>query len=362
MFATVYNICVVLGSVIYVQVGSAFVDKYYTSLQSILSGFMPGGAAHWVALAIVLIVVGIILMVLASLATLIIGWAERKIIARAQSRHGPVYVGKFGVLQNVADALKLITKENVMPENADRPLFSIMLPIVFAIYFIMLALIPLTSTFVGVGTSLGLDAVFMLLSLAPMLLFLAGWTSGNKFGSISAQRSIVMMVSYEIPLLLVLVAVVILSHTYSFASIVAAQSHIWYIAMMPIGFVIFFIMMLAESERPPFDLREADNELIAGWLTDVSAPYYALALLLDYTRLFVGALLITVLFLGGWSGPILPPFAWIIVKVSAITLVFILVRATTVRLRADRLLRIGWLYLLPASVINLFITFLLFAR
>ncbi len=347
---------------VYVQVGSEFVGKYYQYFQSALSHFVPNAASQWAALIIILLVVSIILLVLAALATVIIGWAERKVIARAQSRHGPVYVGKFGLLQNIADAIKLITKENIVPDSADKPLFSMILPAVYALYFIVLAFIPLTSTFVGIGTSLGLIVVFMALSFVPVLLFLAGWTSGNKFASISSQRSIVMMVSYEIPMILVLVAVVVLSHTYSLTSIVAAQSRVWYAVMMPIGFAIFFILMLAEDERPPFDLREADNEIIAGWLTDVSAPYYALALLLDYTRMFVGAVLISILFLGGWSGPMLPPFAWLMIKVSVITFAFILIRATTVRLRIDRLLKIGWLYLLPASVINLFITFLLFAR
>jgi NADH-quinone oxidoreductase subunit H len=136
----------------------------------------------------------------------------------------------------------------------------------------------------------------------------------------------------------------------------------WYAVLMPIGFVIFFIVMLAELERPPFDIREADNELIAGWLTDVGAPYYGLALFLDYTRMFVGTLLISILFLGGWNGPVLPPFVWLMVKVVILTFFIIVIRATTVRMRLDRLLHFGWIYLLPLSVINLLISFALFVR
>lgn len=336
--------------------------KYYTYIQQHISNFIQLPYSNWISLIIVLIGFGILLEVVTGIFTLIAGWAERKIIARAQSRRGPVYVGKFGILQNMADAIKLIVKENIVPDNADKPLFVMILPAIYVIYFIVLAFLPLTSTFVGIDTSIGLIVIFSLLSFVPLLLFLAGWTSGNKFGSISSQRSIIMLVSYEIPMILVLAAVVMMAHTYNLTSIVGLQSHMWYILLMPIGFIIFFIITLAEAERPPFDLREADNELIAGWLTDVSAPYYALALFLDYTRMFVGALLITLLFLGGWNGPVLPPFVWLMVKISVITLIFIIIRATTVRLRLDSLLKIGWLYLLPAAVINLFITFLLFVR
>ncbi len=343
-------------------ISSKFIMHYYLYIQQHISNLLHLPYLNLISLFIVLLGFAILLEIITGIFTLIAGWAERKIIARTQSRRGPVYVGKFGILQNMADAIKLIVKENIVPDTADKPLFAMILPAVYVIYFIALVFLPLTNTFVGIGTSIGLIIVFMLLSLVPLFLFLAGWTSGNKFGSISSQRSIIMLVSYEIPLLLVLAAVAMLSHTYNFTSIVAMQSHIWYILLMPIGFAIFFIITLAEAERPPFDLREADNELVSGWLTDVSAPYYALALFIDYTRMFVGALLITLLFLGGWQGPVLPPFAWLMIKISVITLLFIIIRATTFRLRLDSLLRLGWLYLLPAAVLNLFITFLLFIK
>ncbi len=342
-------------------ISSGVVGTYYNYIKGVLISY-PYLDNRWLWLLLALLVFGIVIAVLVSLFTVLGGWLERKMIARAQSRRGPTYVGKFGLLQNVADAIKLLSKENMMPENADKAVFPFMLPVVYALYLIALAFIPITSAFVGINVSIALLVVFMLLSFVPILLFMAGWTSGNKFGSISAQRSIAMLLSYEIPLIIVLAGIALMAHTYSLASIVSAQSHLWYIVLMPIGFVVFFIVMLAEIERPPFDLREADNELIAGWLTDVSAPYYALALFLDYTRMFVGSLLIAILFLGGWNGPVLPPAMWIGIKVVALTIVFIMIRATTVRFRLDQMLRIGWVYLLPASVINLIITFALFIR
>ena len=344
------------------MISSVFIDMAFIYIQSLLSSISPALDHVWVALLISLIIFAVILSIIVSAFVVVFSWLERKIIARAQSRRGPVYVGRFGILQNIADLIKLIIKENIVPEMADKRLFLAALPAVYALYFLVLAFLPLTSTFVGIGTSIGLILVFMLLSFVPIILFIAGWTSGNKFGSISSQRSIVMLLSYEIPLILILASIALVAHSYSLTSIVEAQSHIWYAAIIPIGFILFLIIMVAEMERPPFDLREADSELISGWLTDVSAPYYALSLFLDYTRVFVGALIITLLFLGGWNGPVLPPFAWLMIKISAITVLLILIRATTVRMRIGNVLRLGWLYLLPISVINLFITFALFVR
>ena len=246
-----------------------------------------------ISLIIAIIAFIIMLMILVVLFVYLFGWLERKIIARIQSRHGPTYVGKFGLLQNFADVTKLLSKENIMPKNADMPLFNIIMPVTYALLLFTLFFIPISGSFVGINATISLLVVFTILSFSPLLLFLVAWTSGNKFASISAQRSVMVMISYEIPMLLVVVASAMLSRGFSLYNIVQTQSNVWFALIMPIGFIIFFIVMLAEMERPPFDVREADNELIAGWLTDISAPYYALALFTDYTRVFVGSLLIS---------------------------------------------------------------------
>ncbi|MFI5412328.1 MAG: NADH-quinone oxidoreductase subunit H [Candidatus Micrarchaeales archaeon] len=341
---------------------SGFVGTYFNYIQSALLPILGDSQySSIIALLLALILFVIALSIIFSIFAYVFGWIERKIMARMQSRHGPTYVGKWGFLQNLADLVKLITKEHIVPDAADKPLFLSSIPLLLAIFVMMLVFIPFTNAFVGIGTSVGLLVVFMLLSFTPLLVFLAGWTSGNKFGSIAAQRSVVMMLSYEIPIVLVVASVALLANSYSFSSIVNAQSGTWYIILMPLGFLTFFIAMLGELDRPPFDLREADSELIAGWLTDVSAPYYGLVLFLDYIRMFVGALLISVLFLGGWLGPsFIPAFAWLMIKVVVISLFVIIVRATTVRMRIDRLLHLGWTYLMPLSVINLLITFVIF--
>jgi NADH-quinone oxidoreductase subunit H len=340
------------------QVDSGAISGYYSYVYSLLPQSLPYVSAIAVLLAIVIFV--ILMSLLFSVFSYVFGWVERKIMARAQSRHGPTYVGKWGILQNLADLVKLVAKENIMPDKADKHIFPYTIPMLLALVVFALMFIPVTSGFVGINISIGLIFIFMLLSFSPILVFLTGWTSGNKFSSIAAQRSVVMLLSYEAPIILVIAAVALLSNSYDFANIVASQSSMWYIAIMPIGFIVFFIAMLAELERPPFDLREADSELIAGWLTDVSAPYYGLVLFLDYVRMFVGSLIISVLFLGGWNGPMLPQFAWMMIKVVAVAFLIIIVRATTVRMRIDRLLRLGWTYLMPLAVVNLLISFVLF--
>ncbi|MCL5239234.1 MAG: NADH-quinone oxidoreductase subunit H [Candidatus Marsarchaeota archaeon] len=292
----------------------------------------------------------------------IFGWLERKTIAKIQRRHGPTYAGKYGLLQNMADFVKLLAKEHVAPKRADKLLFLSTIPTMLALTIFLVFLIPLAPTLIETNVGLGLLVVFVLLSFMPLIIFANGFGSGNKFAAISAQRSVVMLLSYEVPLIFVIAAVGALGGSYSLAGLVGAQNPWWFVVLMPIGFVVFFIAMLAEVERPPFDIREADNELIAGWLTDVSAPYYTLALFLDYSRMLLGSLLIAILFFGGWSGPLLPPFVWLLLKAFVISFFIMIIRATMVRMRIDRLLRFGWALLLPLSLINLILTYLVFIR
>lgn len=342
-------------------ISSGAIQGYFGAIQGLLSGYLQQPLLGWVSIALAMVLFAIILMAILSVFGYLMGWVERKYIARMQSRHGPTHVGKYGVLQNLADLVKLLSKESIMPNDADRTLFLLSIPAMVAAFIMVLFFIPLTYSFVGIGSGIGLIAVFMILSFMPLMVFTAGWSSGNKFASIGAERSVAMLISYEVPLLLVIATVAMLANGYSFQGIISAQHSYWFAILMPIGLLIFFIVMLAELERPPFDLREADSELIAGWLTDVSAPYYALVLFLDYARIFVGALLISVLFFGGYLGPsVIPQFGWTMIKVVIISLFIIVIRATMVRMRIDRVLRLGWLYMTPLAVVNLLLTFVLF--
>ncbi|MEM3781598.1 MAG: complex I subunit 1 family protein [Candidatus Micrarchaeaceae archaeon] len=323
-----------------------------------LSSLLNSSNVLYEALGIVIYAIGIVVLIV--LFDYFVGWLERKVIAKVQQRHGPTFVGKYGLLQNLADFTKLLAKAQFTPKNADKALFLLALPLMLAASIFLLFLLPFVPQ-TGIGNfANGLLVIFALLAFMPLLIFIAGTSSGNKFGEISAQRSVVMLLSYEIPMLVVIASIGMLSGSYNLSSIVSAQSGHWYIFVMPIGFFVLFVAMLAEMERSPFDLREADSELIAGWLTDVSAPYYTLALFLDYTKLFLGSALIAILFFGGWQGPLLPATAWLLIKTTVIAVFVMLVRATAVRMRIDRLLKLGWFVLLPIALINLFITYILF--
>ncbi|MFP3278584.1 MAG: complex I subunit 1 family protein [Candidatus Micrarchaeota archaeon] len=308
-----------------------------------------------------LVVEVIVIFILIVFFDYIFGWLERKSIAKAQFRHGPTYVGKFGILQNLADIIKLLAKENIIPKNADKLVFSTAPLLLLALFIFLIYLLPFSNS-LGIAISVGLLAIFVLLSFAPLLIFLTGAASGNKFSLISAQRSVIMSLAYEVPLILSVAAVALYAGSFNIANIVNSQAKIPFIALMPIGFIVFFIAMLAELERPPFDLREADSELIAGWLVDVGAPYYAVALFVDYTRMFLGSLLISLLFLGGWLGPYLPSLIWLLIKAFVVAVVVVIIRATTVRMRLDRLMRFGWFWLLPLAVLNIILTFMLFVK
>lgn len=308
---------------------------------------------------IAIIVYAVLVLILLSLFAYLFGWIERKIIAKVQARHGPTYVGKFGILQNLADIIKLLSKEKITPDAANALLMMVAPQLLIALSVFLVLLIPFMPSIAATNLSLGLLVMFVVIAFFPIILFLAGFSTGNKFADISAQRSVLILLSYELPTILVIAAVALAAQSYNLQDIINAQSSLYYVVIMPIGFIIFFITMLAELERPPFDLLEADSELIAGWLTDVSAPYYSIALFLDYSRMFLVSLLMSILFFGGWLGPVLPPIAWLLIKAALISFFIIIIRATTFRMRIDRILRLGWMWLMPLALINLVLTYII---
>ncbi len=319
------------------------------------------GSASLLYNIIGVIIYVIIVSIIFSIFGYTVGWLERKLIARAQYRHGPTYVGMWGILQNMADLIKLLAKSDINLKNADRLFAAISIPLLLALSVFIVLLLPYSPALQATNLGFGLLIVFAIIAFFPILLFNAGFSTGNKFANISAQRSVLILLGYEIPILLVVASVALLANGYSLQGIIAAQSNSYFALLMPIGLLVFFIAMLAEFERPPFDLREADSELIAGWLTDISAPYYALALFIDYARMFLGSVLIAILFFGGWLGPsFIPPIVWIVAKAFIISVFVIMVRATTFRMRIDRILRFGWWWLVPLSLINLIITYIVF--
>ncbi|MDA4128629.1 MAG: NADH-quinone oxidoreductase subunit NuoH [Thaumarchaeota archaeon] len=286
---------------------------------------------------------------------------ERKLLAKIQLRVGPQYAGRFeGILQMIADLFKLLFKELITPNNVDKPVFWSIPFASMAIAGALLALVPLGPTTFLADPSIGVILVFAILGFTPIVTLLAGWASNNKYSFLGGLRALHQMVSYEIPLVLSLVGVVIISGTLDIMKVVAAQTGIWYIVYQPLGAILFFVTSLAELERMPFDLPEADSELVAGWLTEYSGMGFGAIFIGLYVKMYALAGLFTTFFLGGWLGPaFFPPEIWFLVKTFFVMTAMILPRGIVPRVRIDTMLRAGWSRLLLIAFANIFLSMLL---
>ena len=316
-------------------------------------------------------------------------FVERKMLAKLQLRVGPFYCGKIeGLLQLMGDGLKLISKEIIIPAKADKPIFWAA-PVIFvgaAAAFV--ALIPVAPGWVVADVDIGLIAVFAVIGFFPIITILSAWSANSKFPFIGGIRALFQMVSFEIPLILSLLGVVILTGTLNLSEIAESQSTFPWVVFLPIGAIVFFITMLAELERIPFDLPEAESEIVAGWLTELSGMMYGLVQLGTYLKLYAFAALFVVLFLGGWNGPmIVPPFPseiltegivmgpitakipglplftqemlngtlWFVLKTVGVIFFILLPRGVFPRIRIDMLLNLGWTKLIGLAFVNIFI-------
>jgi len=282
---------------------------------------------------------------------------ERKTLARLHYRIGPLYAGRIeGVLQPIADLLKLLFKEVIIPNRVDRPLFILAPLATFAVVASLLAVIPLAPDVYIVRSPLSLLVFFAIIGFFPLIVLVASWASSNKFAFIGGMRALHQMISYEVPLILGVLGVVVLAGSFDIYRIAEAQSLIWFIIPQILGAFIFLVASLAELERIPFDLPEADTELVAGWITEYSSMPYGLFQLAIYVKFYALAALFTALYLGGWYGPgFLPPVVWFILKTGLVVLFMIFLRGANPRVRIDLLIRLGWAYLVILALINLFI-------
>ena len=293
--------------------------------------------------------------------TIFMIWVERKFVAKVQLRVGPQYAGRFeGILQNFADLFKLIFKEIIVPDEADKAIFF---AVPLALMFItgsLLSLVPLGPTTVLADPPIGAIFVFAIIGFTPLVVMLAGWASNNKYSFLGALRALHQMVAYEIPLLLSVVGVVLLAGSLDLMKIVTAQSGVWFIVLQPLGAIVFFVCMLAELERIPFDLPEADSELVAGWQTEYSGMAFGIFQLATYIKFYALAGIFTTFFLGGWYGPsLLPPEAWFVVKTFLVMLAMMVPRAVMPRVTIATLLRGGWTRLMFLTFLNLFVAMLI---
>jgi NADH-quinone oxidoreductase subunit H len=308
--------------------------------------------------------IGLVLGCLLLLAAYLV-WVERKFLARLQVRYGPNRAGKFGLLQPIADAVKMLTKEDLVPEAADRALFELAPAVVAVTALLMFAVVPFGGELVIGGRKIpmvisdinvGLLFVFALSSLGVYGVALGGWASNSKYSLLGGIRGAAQMISYELSLGLSLVPIVMLSGSLSLVDIVNAQARYPFILVQPLSFMIFIISAMAESKRIPFDLPEAENELGAGFHTEYSGMRFGLFFLGEYVHMQVLGALVAVFFLGGWRGPYLPPPLWLLLKILLVALIMIWIRGTLPRLRYDQLMTLGWKVMIPLALLNIVVT------
>lgn len=297
-----------------------------------------------------------ILLVLVTIAAGLI-WVERRMLAAWQDRYGPNRVGPFGILQVAADMIKIFFKEDWIPPFADKSVFILAPAIVMTTILLSFAIIPFAPGILVTDLNIGLLFFFAMSSLGAYSVVLGGWASNNKYSLLGAVRGSAQMISYEIFMGLSLMGVVIMAGSFNLTDIVLAQKNVWFFIPQFLGFVIFFIAGIAETHRLPFDIPEAESELIAGYHTEYSGMKFGMFFIGEYLGITLISALITTLFFGGWLGfGFLPPVVWFLIKMFAFILFFVLLRASLPRPRYDQLMSLGWKILLPLSFLNLLVT------
>lgn len=327
---------------------------------------------HWVGAIFLLVLKFAMVAALMVVVVLALVLLERKFLALLTVRKGPNRVGKYGLLQTMADAVKLLFKEDIIPDKADKILFMLAPIVFFFPVLVVYGLIPFAQDFVAINASCGLILVLAITSLGILGLLSAGWASNNKYSIIGAIRSVAQAISYELPLVFSALGIVVLTGSMNLNKIAYLQGNLfgWYIFPSILGFLIFLICTIAELNRTPFDLPEAESELVSGYNTEYSGMRFALFFLAEYAALFIYSALIATLFFGGYSSPFgayildflpyldkvvfIEQFCWLMLKTFAVILLIMWIRATLPRLRADQLMAFSWKFLLPLSFLNLF--------
>lgn len=287
---------------------------------------------------------------------LVLTWAERKIAGHMQRRIGPKEVGPYGLFQPFADVLKLLGKEILTPAQVEKSLYFLAPVIVFIPVLVAFVVIPFDAGLQVKDINVGILVVLAFSSLSVLSILFAGWGSNNKYALIGAIRSIAQNIAYEIPLLLSLLPVIMMANSMSLKDIVEAQKDVWFVCYQPLAFLIYFIAGVAETNRTPFDLPEAESELVAGYHTEYSGMRFALFFLAEYSNIFIVSAIAATFFLGGYQGPFLPGILWFLTKSYAVVFIIIWFRWTYPRVRFDQLLNFSWKVLIPLAFLNLLIT------
>jgi len=327
---------------------------------SLTAWWQAHGLPLWIADAIWMVVMAAIITVFVMTTVLVLVWLERKISGDIQSRVGPNRVGgRFGLLQTAADALKLLMKEDIIPTGADKIVFILAPFVVFVPTLLVFMVMPFSDKWIVKDLNLGVLFVVAVSAFPVVGLIMAGWSSNNKYAIMGALRAAAQTLSYEIPLLMAMVCVVVAAGSLRIGDIVDAQrgGH-WFILRFPLqlAFLIYFITAMAEVNRVPFDLPEAESELVAGYHAEYSGMRFAFFFLAEFAHLFFVSAFCATLFLGAWDGPVLPPVAWFFIKSYAIVIAIMWVRWTLPRLRIDQVMSFAWKLLVPLGLAAVMLT------
>jgi NADH-quinone oxidoreductase subunit H len=319
--------------------------------------------------ALAVLVFAGILLAASMINTIMLIWFERKLLGRFMDRRGAMHVGYAGLLQNFADGLKLFRKHTFKPRDADGLGFYSGPTAYMVTSLVLFGILPVSTGWNSGPLPLSLLLALVIFSFAPLFIFISAWSSNNKYSLIGGMRSAAQMIAYEVPILLAVVAVVLVSGSFDLNVIVSEQQNYWYWIPLFLALVVFLAGMLAEMERIPFDLPEAEAELVEGWNTEYGGMLFAFFMLADYVRALVGSILVVLLFLGGWTLPSYVPAAltafplagivWFMLKTYLVFGVFVWIRASLPRVRTDQLLRVGWMRMIPLSLLSVLLAALL---
>ena len=336
-------------------------ENIFVGIASSLRGFFSGLGVPDLYNDIIMLVVKLVsILVFILVNALWLVYMERRVCAFMQSRLGPIHVGPKGLLQSFADIGKLLGKEIILPKGIDLIVFLLMPVLIFVPPLLIYAVIPFGKDMVAVDMNIGVFYLLAVASLSTIIFWGAGWSSNNKYSLIGGMRSVAQMVSYELPLILALLGVIMLTGTLNINQIVNAQNGIWFILTQPIAFLIYFIAGVAETNRTPFCLVEGESEIIAGPYTEYSGMGFAMFFLAEYANVMIISAMCTVMFLGGWLAPFgldfIPSWLWFFLKMYVMIFIFMWVRWTYPRIRVDQLMGFGWKVLVPLSLANIFVT------
>ena len=313
--------------------------------------------AYWLSEELLVAVVGLLIVIgLITVNSIGLIYAELKVAAHVQRRPGPMEVGWHGWLQPVMDAVKLLGKELVTASAVNKPLFILAPMIVILPLLVTFIVIPFGENLIIRDLNMGLLLIFSFSALNVVGILIGGWASNNKYSLLGALRSVSQCVAYEIPILITVMSVVIMTHSLKMSEIIAAQSGVWFIVIQPLAAILYLVASTAETNRLPFDIPEAEGELIAGFHSEYSGMRFALFFLAEYTNMFIVAAVFVTLFLGGWRGPVLPGPIWFLIKVYALIFLVLVARWTFPRLRFDQLMTLAWKVMIPLALVNLIVT------